>query len=295
LSDIEDALEVSWSDFKQTALSLTAKAREEGSIMLFRGQASSKWRLETTLDRSELSDEVNDHYRTVLRIKPQIEAYTGLKWTDEPTIWDIEQDIFGGYDRFCSRLTRGELPHFSYLAYLRHHGFPSPLLDWSASPMVAAFFAFRTPSDSDWVAIYGYRERDASGMKSGGSDEPSIRLLGPYVTAPKRHFAQRSYYTMFTLWQETSPYFYEHTKVCKPYDPKADFQSASLEEVAPVRPHGDKQVTTLKSLGETHSRWRRIGELHAIEASVREQSSSTYRRAERANSILLQADASIVP
>jgi FRG domain len=224
LNENEDALEINWADFKKTANSLASKAKEEGSIMLFRGQASSKWRLETTLDRSELSDKVADHYRTILRIKPQVEAYTGLKWADEPNWWDIQKDVSGGYEAFSSRLLRGELPHYPYLAYLRHHGFPSPLLDCSASPIVAAFFAFRAPSESDWVAIYGYRERDASGMKSSGSDEPSISLLGPYIAAPKRHFAQHSYYTMCTKWQQVSPYFYEHEKVCKPYDPNADFQ-----------------------------------------------------------------------
>jgi hypothetical protein len=166
--------EMEWEDFKREAASLLTNAKAEGSIVLFRGQASNNWRLETTLERSELSYEVADHFRTILRIKPEVEAFTGLKWSENPSTWDIEQDLLGGYELFGSRLLRGEMPHYSYLAYLRHHGFPSPLLDWSASPMVAAFFAFRTPSDSDWVAIYAYRERDASGMKSGGSDEPYI-------------------------------------------------------------------------------------------------------------------------
>jgi hypothetical protein len=38
---------------------------------------------------------------------------------------------------------------------------------------------------------------------------------------------------------------------------KRGVESASLEEVAPVRPYGDKQVGTLKALGDTHGRWQR--------------------------------------
>ena len=224
MTDFEDGFETSWDYFKRVANNLSTRAKEEGSQMLFRGQASSEWRLETTLDRTDFSDGVADHYRTILGMKPEVEAYTGLKWDDEPNIWRIEGNVSGGYEGFNALLTRGEFPHYSYLAYLRHHGFPSPLLDWSASPMVAAFFAFRTPSISDRVAIYGYRERDASGMKSGGSGEPNIRLLGPYVSAPKRHFVQRSFYTMCTLWQQASPIFDSHTKTCRPYDENADHQ-----------------------------------------------------------------------
>jgi hypothetical protein len=61
-------------------------------------------------------------------------------------------------------------------------------------------------------------------------------------------------------------------------------ERASLEGMAPFRPHGDKQVGTLTALGDSQpvaEALRRIGELYAIEASVRGRSSSTYRRAER--------------
>jgi hypothetical protein len=61
-------------------------------------------------------------------------------------------------------------------------------------------------------------------------------------------------------------------------------ERASLEGMAPVRPHGDKQVGTLTALGDSQpvaEALRRIGELYAIEARVRGRSSSTYRQAER--------------
>lgn len=31
---------------------------------------------------------------------------------------------------------------YGFMTRLRHHGFPSPLLDWPQSPYIAAFFAF---------------------------------------------------------------------------------------------------------------------------------------------------------
>ena len=243
MADVEDALEISWLDFKKTASQLSDQANAEGSTMLFRGQASSKWCLQTTLERSDLSEEVLDHYRTILRIKRNVEAFTGREWPDAPEMPELEQIVHGGYDQFSLRIKSGDLPYYSYLAYLRHHGFPSPLLDWSASPMVAAFFAFRTRSDSDFVAIYAYRERDASRMKSGGSDLPSIRMLGPYVSAPKRHFMQRSYYTMCAMWDANSPYFYQHSKVCKRYDPKAEFQQDIVYKFA-LKGEGRREVLT---------------------------------------------------
>jgi hypothetical protein len=220
--------ECSWGEFKKHASELTRKAREENGTVLFRGQSSCDWQLETTLERSEHVVEVADYFRMILRIKSEVEAYTGQKWDEEPSIYNLEPKLLSGYDLFSLTMSMGAFPHYSYMAFLRHHGFPSPLLDWSASHGVAAFFAFRSPPPTDHVAIFAFRERDASGMKEGGSDEPAIRLLGPYVAGPKRHFAQRSYYTICTRWEEHSPSFYDHTRVCRPYDPKAEFQQDIL-------------------------------------------------------------------
>ena len=87
---------------------------------------------------------------------------------------------------------------YRYMAYLRHLGFPSPLLDWSRSPFVAAFFAFRDDPPSgrpEKRRIYAYCEMP-EGSKGGALGGPTIYPIGPYVQTHHRHFRQRCDYTI---------------------------------------------------------------------------------------------------
>jgi prevent-host-death family protein len=163
------------------------------SDLLFRGQANSSWKLQTSLERQLRCETFNllTYYNKIWALKSEIEAFTAHTW-------DIPDSPNYGNETTATGLPIFSLPVMEYMAYLRHHGFPSPLLDWTTSPYVAAYFAFADGnSDNDSVAIYAYLEYAGQG-KGGWVNEPQIRSWGPYLKTHTRHFLQRCQYTVCT-------------------------------------------------------------------------------------------------
>lgn len=201
-----------WADF-ENALSklqqkhddfdwrLSAKAK-----LLFRGQSNAAWPLSTTLERyTRKIRDFGDYLRTISATAPAVESLTKRKWEvpEYPELADWATDP--------KRVWLSSLPAYPYLVYLRHHGFPSPLLDWSTSPYVAAFFAFRSKSDAP-VAIYAYLETTGSGKTSRGG-AATIHTEGPYVTTHARHVLQQCQYTVCTRFVDDKLLVANHEEV----------------------------------------------------------------------------------
>lgn len=184
----------SWEDFEKQLQDLQTECDlSSHSPILFRGQENSCWSLKTTLDRKQERMPFGDYYRVIDKIRPQIETLTEKEWliSDYPKVKQLTRE----YDEFNLQLWSGRCPGYAYMAYLRHHGFPSPLLDWTRSPYVAAYFAFRKASvnSADRVAIYVFSE---TRNKPSGNDMPVLYLYGPYVRTHRRHVLQQSEYTL---------------------------------------------------------------------------------------------------
>jgi hypothetical protein len=185
----------SWSEFEkiiQSELDDETKVLHSGPFF-YRGQANSDWHLETTLERHIGPDAaVQSYYHAIKRIQSHIETFTDHNW-DLPSNQE--------FDNAASIMDESIM---AYLQYLRHFGYPSPLLDWTLSPYVAAYFAFRDLSrKAESVAIYRFfAASELCGYRPGlppDADSSPYAIICPIGNAPrrtKRHYLQRSVYTI---------------------------------------------------------------------------------------------------
>ncbi len=188
-----------WATFEQRLQKVQEDAGQAAEF-LFRGLGDSTWPLATTLERAGCGRmRISDYYRLIFPLKPEIETFTGITWeiAAPPEVEKLLQD----FDAWAERKFP-EPAAYGYMVHLRHHGFPSPLLDWTRSPYIAAFFAFRSAvkPHEDQVSIYAFLELPESKLTS--NTQPWIRRVGPYVRTHRRHFLQQSDYTICATFSD---------------------------------------------------------------------------------------------
>jgi hypothetical protein len=182
LSTFEEFEEKVQEQFKQVQDKRNTK-KGYFSPILFRGHGNASWKLETTLERYSSKEMSTNKYYDIMRaVRPAVESWTENNWQldDEYRKKDDIPSPPQGYE---------------FMVYLRHYGFPCPLLDWTRSPYIAAFFAFHHIKENEHeAAIYSLIEYCGQG-KIGRGGDARITGCGPYLRTHKRHFIQQSQYT----------------------------------------------------------------------------------------------------
>lgn len=91
-----------------------------GRKWLFRGHADANWKIESTLERTEMFK----------------------RYTDEESRKKIEAYCIDEFRRRSNGLLAGrELTEFDWVAMMQHYGAPTRLVDFTYSPFVALYFA----------------------------------------------------------------------------------------------------------------------------------------------------------
>lgn len=170
-----------WEDFKAAITRLV----EEKIGLYYRGQRQDSWILETTFHRKAeaLGITIND-YLTI--IVPEVRRHV-CAWTNERINTSDPEE------------------NGAFFALLQHHGFPTPLLDWTLSPYIAAYFAFREVDDknpqTDNVKIYAFdasqwRAKYAQPMDLIKDTAPFVSVFLPLARFNPRLIPQRGAYTL---------------------------------------------------------------------------------------------------
>lgn len=178
-------IEVRWVDYKQRLQTYFEFPRERREQLIFRGHASALWELQPTLDRGQPrfgDNEARSSYAAALVAEFKRQSL-GIDHAPTNDADDVVWELLG-----------------------RHYGLPTPLLDWTQSPFVAAYFAFDDPaidtSEGDSVAIWvldlaRFAVRDPP---------PPIRIIDhdDFIRGNRRAIAQRG---VFMRFEETIPWW----------------------------------------------------------------------------------------
>jgi len=243
-----------WEEFEERLKELQEKAPVPDPgvpyrPVLYRGQENSCWPVTTTLDRWADGREMSfqHYYRSVYRAKSEIESNTEKSWDvpDPPEVGRLAKRVSG---LFVSRTaedfrTWGQVG--SYMVHLRHNGFPSPFLDWTRSPYIAAFFAFRQPIKGvEKVSIF-VRPKPVH-FQSKSTGQPEIYILPrQYSPMHRRHFLQQGEYTYCVQNTENKWRFELHENVFARDHP-------NMELLWKFNPPATERVRVLKLLDKSN-------------------------------------------
>ena len=155
---------ISWDQYKSIISGIVAN-----KVSFYcRGQSNSKWPLQTTFHRASPITKI-DLVQYLDYVIPQLHYYISAS----------QNEIINLND---------QLEFAAFLALVQHHGFPTPLLDWTFSPYIAAYFAFRDVDDttpqSQHVRIFLF---DQLKWSQTYNQPLNLRDLNPYVSVLRPH------------------------------------------------------------------------------------------------------------
>jgi hypothetical protein len=156
---VQEFQSTSWAQFRTAVIaSFQTVPLERRQNWWFRGQSNATYRLEPTIDRGRTFPSDSAREASIARLLREFRSEAML---------------------ISSGLTLPPDEGFELLG--RHHGLPSPYLDFTRTPWIAIYFAFATAkADSgEYVAIYAFDKKKVptSSLIATGASPPPLELF----------------------------------------------------------------------------------------------------------------------
>ena len=175
---------MSWKEYK----SWIEEAIDSKRTYYYRGQRDPSWKLQTTFHRHgiELGYDMLHYLNFII---PDVHYYVCAHNNEVSDLSNPQE--FG-----------------TLLALLQHNGFPTPLLDWTLSPYVAAYFAYRNVDDkqpqSDHIRIFIFEAQEWEKTFEQPLDlreqkKQYVSLLKPFARNNPNLIAQNGVYTVTNI------------------------------------------------------------------------------------------------
>lgn len=146
-----------WRDFQRFLNRKTSRER------LFRGHSSPAWSLRPKIGREDV---------------------TGVIWS-----LSSERALFETFKRQARDLQPGiGFDEWDWLALAEHHGLATRLLDWSANPLIAAWFAVSSDPQDQGAQVVALRVQERNYLVIDGSEsDPKPFYPETWPTALRTH------------------------------------------------------------------------------------------------------------
>ena len=175
----------SWEEFKAVVGNVS-----RGNVsLLYRGHSDASWPLTSTWHRRAPTGSLEAYWRLLDRVHDVISTWVDRRW-----------DLNNAHDVA------------SFVGFLQHNGFPTPLLDWTRSPYIAAFFAFEGVDDSypksDSVSVFIFDgltfAREWQQVYDPFSTAPHVSVLETFSRGNQKQIIQQGMYTFSNIVDQGS-------------------------------------------------------------------------------------------
>jgi 5-methylcytosine-specific restriction endonuclease McrA len=210
---------------------------------IYRGQSDAVWKLETTLERHVKRPVTIDEYESfACDVASRMKGVVSKIPKNRKRKHWLESNAY--------RLQKEQaLLNQTLLSHLRHYGLPSPLLDWSSSRYVAAFFAFsEMPQGSKKAAIYIHLPQSKKKSDYLFKAAPGIHRVKPGYNPNQRHYDQKCVHTISIQLIDKKENFVTHEEsACDSFIAKIEIKSSERDAI--MKDLSDMGISRFKLYG----------------------------------------------